>query len=307
MLLRLLAIALAILLPSAAFAQLSAGTLERHPAFKSAHVEPRDVLVWLPSGYDSGKRYPVLYAHDGQNLFEPGNSWGGKEWGLDETLAKLIASGEVPPTIVVAVANTRNRSRDYLPQAAFEALSEEHRALFAKDMGGPPLSDAYLRFIVEELKPFIDSRYPTLAGPENTAMMGSSMGGLITLYALTRHPDIFGRAAAVSTHWPVATNFASHKELSSPSPAQKAIADAFIGYLDRTLPPPGAHRIWFDYGTDDLDSHYERYQLRVDAMLRRKGWCEPEHFLSRKYPGASHNEASWRARLDEILRYILAR
>jgi predicted alpha/beta superfamily hydrolase len=147
-------------------------------------------------------------------------------------------------------------------------------------------SDAYLRFLVDELKPAIDARYRTLPGPADTVVMGSSMGGLISLYAVAEYPQVFGAAGAVSTHWPAADG-------------------AMVEWLGRHLPDPATHRLYFDYGTATLDAGYAPYQEAMDVLLRQAGYREGENWRTLRFEGAEHNEAAWKARVDEPLRFLL--
>ena len=292
---------LSLLVPS--FASAEPGRLERHTGFPSKHVDPRNITVWLPADYDpEGEPYAVLYMHDGQNIFEPGSSYGGEEWGVDEAMAKLIGEDAVRRTIVVGIWNTPKRLREYVPAKAFDRLPPEYLDRVKALYGGTPLSDEYLKFIVEELKPFIDQRYNVSAARDDTAIMGSSMGGLISLYALTEYPDVFGMAGAVSTHWPLL--LPPEGEALSDADVN-AVATAFEGYLASALPEPGGHRIWFDHGDETLDAHYAAYQARIDALMEREGWVRGRDWISKNFPGAAHNEASWRARVDQPLRFLL--
>jgi predicted alpha/beta superfamily hydrolase len=165
---------------------------------------PRHVDVWLPPGYERERRrrYPVLYMHDGQNLFDPQLSYTRVDWGVDEALTRLIREGKVRPAIVVAVWNTPLRVPEYMPQRAVAAGGAAALAGFERQFDSPPLADAYLEFLVAELKPFVDAGYRTLRGRDDTFIMGSSMGGLISLYAAAEYPQVFGGVGAVSTHWP---------------------------------------------------------------------------------------------------------
>jgi pimeloyl-ACP methyl ester carboxylesterase len=239
--------------------------------------------------------------HDGQNLFDPKTGFGGKEWGVDEAAAKLIASGEMPRTIVVGIWNTPKRLREYVPSKAFARLPARYMDRVRGLYGGDPLSDGYLRFIVQELKPFIDRHYNTRPKRESTAIMGSSMGGLISLYALTEYPHVFGAAGAVSTHWPLLLPREGEK-LSDEDMA--TVATAFEGYLRTALPRPGRHRIWFDHGSETLDRHYAAYQARIDRLVASRGWTKERDFTSRNFAGAPHNEDAWRARVDQPLRFL---
>lgn len=259
------------------------------PDFPSDHVIPRQVDVWLPPGYETEAdgRYPVLYMHDGQNLFDPATSTLQIDWGIDEALARLIAAGAVPPTIVVGVWCTARRVREYLPQRPFATpIGQQKLQELPADFQGELLADAYLRFLVGELKPFIDAHYRTRPEREATTIMGSSMGGLISLYALCEYPDVYAGAGCVSTHWPVGDGL---------------VVDALAGML----PPPGRHKFYFDFGTETLDALYEPYQLRADAIMAAAGYTPGVDWLTRKFPGAAHDEAAWRARVDIPLTFLL--
>jgi predicted alpha/beta superfamily hydrolase len=145
--------------------------------------------------------------------------------------------------------------------------------------------DAYLKYLVTELKPLIDRSYRTLPDPAHTATMGSSMGGLISAYALNEYPGVFGRAGCVSTHWPLGDGM-------------------LIPYFVQHLPKPGLHRIYFDFGTATLDSNYEPYQQRVDDGLRAAGYTEGKDWLTKKFPGHEHSERFWRQRVEIPLEFM---
>jgi predicted alpha/beta superfamily hydrolase len=261
------------------------GTLHRHASFPSAYVAPRHLDVWLPPGYDetTTHRYPVLYLHDGQNLFLPQIAYAGVDWGVDEALVSLMQQGGFAGAIVVGVWNTANRVSEYMPQKPVQPFT---LARFRKASDRPPQSDAYLRFLVSEVKPFIDAAYRTLPGPGHTFVIGSSMGGLISLYALIEYPDVFGGAGCLSTHWPIC--------------GRKMATE-----LVQILPPPGSHRLYFDHGDAGLDAQYRPYQRRVDALLAAAGWTHGRDWLTMTFTNADHNETAWRARLHIPLRFLL--
>jgi predicted alpha/beta superfamily hydrolase len=266
--------------------------------FASDHVQARNISIWLPPNYaaDSETRYPVIYAHDGQNLFEPGRSYGGVEWGLDETAAALIGDGTLTPAIIVGIWNTNERWQEYAPQKVIESLSGET----SSEWLGPNLpelkADDYLTFIVEELKPYIDATYATRPEAESTFMMGSSMGGLISLYALAEHPDTFSRAAAVSIHWP----------LTEPKGAMAQQSDAAMqAYLSESGLDPSKHTIWLDHGTETLDAAYPPHAEEMEAWFRAQGWTETQAVF-RDFPGTDHSEGAWAARADQILTFLLS-
>jgi enterochelin esterase-like enzyme len=256
----------------------------------SAFLGPkRHVEIWLPPGYeeDTSRRYPVLYMHDGQNLFDPRIANTGVDWGIDEAVVRLTARGAIPPLIVVGVWSTVARGREYSPW---------HGA-----------SD-YARFLTEELIPRVNATFRTLTGPENTAVMGSSMGGLLSFYLVTHHPKAFGACGCVSTHFPLSEDVFARVFQGAAKAGAKAGASDTTPYVIRDIEsglrvPPGA-RYWFDHGTLDLDSAYAPTHEAVRAWLLRQGLVEQRDFVVRAYEGATHNEASWRARLEDPLVFL---
>ncbi|MCC6603005.1 MAG: alpha/beta hydrolase [Anaerolineae bacterium] len=264
--------------------------LLRHNHFPSRFVPARHVHVWLPDDYvqQPQTRYSVLYMHDGQNLFDPATAMGGETWGVAEALARLTAAGTVRPTIIVGIFNHINRWEEYWPE---RPLTHPHAAQLRQQFNAivtvPVRSDNYLRFVVTEVKAFIDQAYRTLPAPEETFIMGSSMGGLISLYALCEYPEVFGGAGCLSTHWP-------------------AVEGIILPYLETALPAPGRHKLYFDYGTATLDALYEPLQKPVDALMVRKGYHEGQNWLTRRFEGAEHNEPAWRARIDLPLTFLLS-
>ena len=281
----------------------TAGRLVLHEAMASEHAKARNVSVWLPSGYDaSDARYPVLYMHDGQNLFDAATANFG-EWGVDEHLDRLIAGGQVRAPIVVGVWNTDLRLREYLPADLIDALPADMRDEVQAIYGGPSLSEAYIRFLVEELKPLIDGTYRTLTGPADTTISGSSMGGLISLQAVMKRPDVFSAAACLSTHWPLKVDGLED------GPALQAwrerLVAAWTGVIGAGLPAAGSHRFYFDRGDETLDQFYGEFQTRIDQVFRARGY-DADHFRSLVFPGAQHTEASWNSRLDVPLTFLLS-
>ena len=264
------------------------GTVLRHASFPSQYVAARNVDVWLPPGYAEHpeRRYPVIYMHDGQNLFDPSSSFGGVDWGVDETMTRMIEAGQLRPAIVVGVWNTPKRREEYMPQRAVRGAVNMN-ITGADDLEPSQIvSERYLEFLVRELKPYLDANYRTLPGRADTIVMGSSMGGLVSQYAMSRYPDVYGAAGCISTHWPAGDGIA---------------LEDFAAHL----PDPATHRYWFDYGTETLDSTYEPYQLRADRILRAGGYVEGVNWVTRRYPGAEHSEKSWRLRIAEPLVFLL--
>jgi len=282
--------------PPPALPSVPVGRVERLPGLASRHVAPRPVEVWLPRGYDGTRPHAVLYMHDGQMLFDAHTTWNRQAWEVAPTVQRLIDAGALRDTIVVGVWNTGpTRFAEYFPQGFIEHVPEgaARQVLMARGYASrPPLADAYLRFLVTELKPAIDARYRTRPGREHTAVAGSSMGGLISLYALCEHPQVFGGAACLSTHW--IGGFERNAEIPAAGRA----------YLRRRLPAPGEHRLYMDRGTAELDALYDEAQAQVDALMRERGFGPP-HFVTRVFEGEGHNERAWARRLEIPLRHLL--
>jgi len=281
--------------------KLSNGVIKRIENFPSKYVRPRNVDIWLPDNYSEHEKYAVLYMHDGQMLFDAETTWNKQEWKVDEIMGDLISSKKIKNTIVVAIWNHSDiRHTDYYPQKPFELLpqkfkdsilSEGQKQLGTKFKGLQ--SDNYLKFIVEEVKPFIDANFSTNPNAENTFIAGSSMGGLISMYALCEYPKVFGGAACLSTHW---IGF---------MPQENSIVPAsFFMYLEENLPSSKKHKIYFDYGTKTLDQYYLLYQHRVNEVLKLKGYDE-SNSRNLKFEGHDHSENSWNQRFQIPVQFLL--
>jgi alpha-glucosidase len=284
---------------SAAAPAVTSGQVVVIEDFESRFVPARDILVWLPDGYRADRRYAVLYAHDGQMLFDGSTTWNGQEWGLDEVAGRLQATGAVRDFIVVGVPNAgEERYPEYLPEQPLRLMTDGERQAFldatghAASVQATLRSDRYLRFLVEELKPHIDANFAVAGDAASTFVMGSSMGGLISIYALARYPGVFGGAACLSTHWP-----------GTVPEQDTAFAARMRDFLAGSL--PGGKRVWFDHGTVGLDAAYGEPQRAVDAVMREKGYDE-SNWVTRAYEGAEHSEDAWRARLPEVLEFLFA-
>ena len=245
----------------------------------------RHVEIWLPPGYDTNTRtrYPVLYMADGQNLFDPRFASTGTDWGVDEAVVRLVQRGVIPPIIVVGVWNSEARFTEYSPWH-----------------GAPD----YARFLIEELMPRVNREFRTRTGPANTAAMGSSMGGLLSFYLVTHHPEAFGACGCESTHFPlsaavVAQNVPGVATAAAPDTTPYVVRDIAAG-----MRAPRGARYRFDFGSLGLDSSYGPTHAAVRAWLLRQGLVEGRDFVIRRYEGATHNEASWRARIDDPLTFM---
>ena len=247
-----------------------------HENYSSLHVaSPRKVFVYLPSGYgESDQRYPVLYMHDGQNLFDPAEAFGGVVWAADETAHGLILSGEISPLIIVGIHNAgEHRLNEYTPVRA-----ERGRM---RGRGGE--ADKYGRMIIEELKPMIDREYRTRPQREYTGLGGSSLGGLASLYLGLKRPDVFSRLAIMSPSVWWANN--------------QIIREAAL--IGERLPL----RIWLDIGR--REGPQIKHQVRaLKEILLANGWKSGEDFEYFEFPNARHDESAWAARFGEVLKFL---
>lgn len=288
----------AILAIQTAYAQIPnvcSGKLIRFPQFKSVYVDARNIDVWLPLNTNLDDSVDVLYMHDGQMLFDSNTTWNKQEWGVDETMTRLLAEGKIRNCLVVGIWNTPKRRQEYFPQEVFNQIPLPLKDSITKDIGGIPFSDLYLKFIVEELKPFIDSAFHVKRNKEHTFIAGASMGGLISFYAVCKYPEVFGGAACLSTHWP-----------GSVKRNEPDIPKAFAEYAQKHLPSAQSHLFYFDYGTATLDAWYEPGQLLMNKEMQRAGYSN-KNWLTQKYEGANHSENAWKQRLHVPLVFLLSK
>ena len=286
-----------------ATAEPSVGRIERLADFASRHVAPRHIDVWLPADYSAARRYQVLYMHDGQNLFDARLNWTQKSWQAYLAVDRLAKAGRIADTIIVGIWNNGpERYAEYYPEKVLAFAPEAARREYVMEASnGKSKADAYLRFIVEELKPAIDRRYSTRPGPESTFVAGSSMGGLISIYAICEYPQIFGGAAGLSTHWvgrPTAWGRERVRNALLPLAAMQ--------YLGQKLPDPAQHRIYTDHGDDWLDSLYAPAHRLVAEVLRDRGYTALQA-MTVVFPGTGHSEADWAARLETPLLFLMGK
>jgi enterochelin esterase-like enzyme len=276
--------------------EVSVGHIERLAAIASRHVDARPVDVWLPADYSAAKRYDVLYMHDGQMLYDASRSWNHQAWNVHLAVDRLAKAGRIPDTLIVGVWNNdKLRHSEFFPEKFLPFVAEPLRQNFIDQaLQGRPRADAYLRYLVEELKPAIDARFPTRPGPGHTHLMGSSMGGLISIYAMSEYPQVFGSAACLSTHW-----------VGSFEP-NAALPLAAFNYLQAHLPDPATHRLYMDHGTAELDALYGPHQAFVDQLVRDRGYTAA-NTLTRVFEGQGHNERAWAARLELPLVFLMGR
>ena len=280
--------------------KLSSGKLIRVDSFPSTNIITRPVDVWLPENYSSEKKYAVLYMHDGQMLFDANTTWNKQEWMIDEVASKLMKDGITKDFIVVAIHNISEiRWLDLFPEKSMKYLTKEElenlisfskSKVSVEDLNG----DEYLKFMVEELKPYIDKTYAVFTNKENTFVAGSSMGGLMSMYAVAEYPNVFAGAACISTHWvggrPMENN-----------PLPKAI----FSYLENNVPDAKTHKMYFDYGNKTLDQYYPQYASTVDKIFVSSGYVMDENFKNVFFENTNHSELSWQKRVDIPITFLL--
>lgn len=258
------------------------GMIKTHERFKSKVLaNERTVWVWLPPDYDKHKdaRYPVLYMHDGQNLFDAAGAFIGIEWGADETADRLIREKAIPPIIIVGIANTPNRMSEYTPW-----VDESRKS------GGK--GEAYSTFLIDEVKPFIDKNYRTKADRMNTAVAGSSLGGLISLHLAMEHPEVFSKCAAIS-------------------PALMWADGRIMKEVEAKPERLRGIRLWFDMGTKEgrqietFDSAVT-WTRRLKQALDKGGLRSGQDYRYVEVEGGEHNEAAWAVRFDQVLEFLFA-
>ncbi|HEY9855942.1 MAG TPA: alpha/beta hydrolase-fold protein [Stenomitos sp.] len=252
------------------------GDVRRHAAFASKYLtDKRDLWVYLPPGYESHPRdrYPVLYMHDGNNLFDANTAFLGNEWHMDETAERMIRSGELPPLIIVGVSNTPARLDEYTWKPG---------AMQGKPMGGK--GSLYARMLVDEVKPFIDKTYRTKSDRANTGVMGSSLGGLISLYLAKHEGATFGKIGAMSPSiwWSDRAVLADMKGLRTDD------------------------RLWLDMGTQEGDTPEDEVEgaRMLDQELLGFGYVSGRSLQYMEDEGAGHNESAWARRAPMALRFL---
>lgn len=280
-------------------AVLAEGELHRIDSFPSKFIQPRSVDVWLPKNYSTKNKYAVLYMHDGQNLFDSTTTWNNQEWKVDEHAAKLMNTDKTKDFIVVGIHSiSQIRWFDLFPEKAFNLLNKKYKDSITNAAANQNSilnfsGDKYLKFLVSELKPYIDNTYSVYSNKDNTFVAGSSMGGLMSMYAICEYPEVFKGAACISTHWEGAQPMENNP-----------VADAIFSYLESNIPDAKSHLLYFDYGTETLDQHYPKHASRVDTIFHKHGYTDA-NYKNLKFEGADHSENAWNQRFDIPLTFLL--
>jgi enterochelin esterase-like enzyme len=260
-----------------------AGDLRLHEFSSRTFRNTRFLRVWLPPGYDdagnAGRRYPVFYLNDGQNLFEASTSFTGVEWQVDETADRLIREGAIPPMIVVGMDNTgKDRIREYMPHRSLHPMMlrvQGHR---------------YPTFLIKEVMPYLARNYRVATGPENTGLGGSSLGALIAHYTAMAKPGVFGRLLLESP-----SLWASNRQLIRES-------REFDRWPERVFLAVGTAEV----GRRDRDQSVVDDVRELAGILRRAGLNERRLRVVIQ-DGAHHHEAAWADRFPEALRFLFGK
>jgi predicted alpha/beta superfamily hydrolase len=251
----------------------SSGQLRKHEKFRSRFLRnQRDLIVYTPPGYDEqpARRFPVLYLQDGQNLFDGATSFiPGQDWHVGQTADYGIQAGAIAPLIIVGMYNTKARIREYTPT-------------HVPKLGGGR-ADRYAKFLIEEVKPFIEREYCTLSGSRHTGIGGSSLGGLVSLYLGLKHPRIFGKIAALS-------------------PSVWWNQHVIHRFAKAVVVEPRA-RIWLDIGSREGPRIVQEVEKFRDVLLE-KGWQLERDLHYERVEGAEHNEAAWAQRVGPFLQFL---
>lgn len=280
------------------------GSIKQIDNFPSKFVTPRNVNIWLPEGYNPNNKYSVLYMNDGQMLFDSTTTWNHESWKVAQTATELMKEGKVHDFIVVGIWNIpKLRFQNYFPEKPYESLSELQKDTISSELqkfgvvtgSFKPNSDNYLKFLVKELIPYINKNYSVYTDRKHTFIAGSSMGGLISWYAICQYPDVFGGAVCMSTHWPGTFSLKNNP-----------IPSAFVNYLKTNLPNPKKHKFYFDHGDKTLDAMYDKPQKDVDDVMKSKGFTE-KNWVTKIFPGEDHSEKSWSSRLKFPLEFLLGK
>ena len=252
---------------------MSSGQLRKHEQFRSRFLRnQRDLIVYTPPGYgdQSWRHFPVLYLHDGQNLFDGATSFiPGQDWHVGQTADQCINAGTVEPLVIVGMYNTKARIREYTPTQV-------------PKLGGGR-ADRYAKFLLEEVKPFIDREYRTLSGSSRTGIGGSSLGGLVSLYLGLQHYRTFGRIAALS-------------------PSVWWNQQVILRFAQTATVEPRPS-IWLDIGTREGPRIVQDVERFRDVLLE-KGWQLERDLHYERVEGAEHNEAAWAQRVGPFLQFL---
>jgi enterochelin esterase-like enzyme len=280
------------------------GQLFVRRGFASRDLLPRDVFVWVPDGAIPPGGFRVLYLQDGQNLFDAQLVPFGTAWEIDRSMARLAAAGLITPAIVVGLASTAARFTEYAPALILDRLPDTTRGTIESLWGGPARSDVYAELVIEDLKPLIDAHFPTRPSADATFVGGSSLGAAVALELLVRYPDRVAGAACLSAHLSLLPVTETE---TLPDHFAADVTRAVRDFAETGLPPAGRHKVWLDRSALAIDRFYGPTHGAIESKLSGLGYVDGVDLAVRCYPGVGHDEGAWRARLDDVLSFLLGR
>lgn len=263
------------------------------------------VDVWMPEGFNlrRERRYPVIFMHDGQNLFDAATTWNHQAWEMDSVTGKLIEAGMIDAPVIVGIHSVKETRRgDLMPADVIPLMKTVPDSTMLAFIENPPVKgNEYAAFIVETLRPQLIERYNLTTNRDSTFVMGSSMGGLMSVYAMSEYPDVFGGAGCLSTHW-IGTK-----------DGNPAFPEAMLDYLRLKMPRDGEHKVYFDHGTVELDGLYSPWEEKVLSLMDSLGYqakgngvaADEATIDSYVDEGARHEEKYWKRRVERPLRFLL--
>lgn len=252
-------------------------------------IPAREVVVWNPRP-KTNRPLPSLWLMDGQNVFDTCRSFGVLKtgWKVDSTLLALMEAGRFPPCVLVAVPSGTERVLEYAPTQAQALLPDSLKRQWEQEFGGKPQGDAFVDYLIGVVKPAVEALCPLSNLPDSTWIGGSSRGAIISLYAHCLHPEVFGGALCLSTHWPLSRKL-FYIEFNMGMEA----------FLSQRLSMAQRHRLYFDHGTEELDARYPPFQERINAIIKAK--LPSKAWVCKPYPGTGHHERFWKQRLGKAI------
>ncbi|MCC6815915.1 MAG: hypothetical protein IT267_05845 [Saprospiraceae bacterium] len=256
--------------------------------FKSEFVARRNIEILLPQNYDTNVKYKVVYLQDGQNLFDSLVAFQGEAMELQTILKNYF----IDDVIIVGIWNTKKRYREYLGNTIYNALSRKNRKFIKREYGGIAQGDSYMNFLIKELIPYVEKEYSVSSQKDGRLIGGMSMGALISLYIALHYPEKFGGLLCMSTHWPL-----------SVKKQKPSISEEYISILGSKLSLLKDTRIYFDYGTENIDAWYSVPQENFNRLVEDYNIT---NYKCIQFSGASHLMSDWRLRIGPALKWVLS-
>lgn len=275
------------------------GDIHRHYIYSPEMGDTMTIDVWTPQDFNPNRQtpYPVIFMHDGQNLFDANTTWNHQAWEADSITSVLISSNEIEAPVIIGIHSVDStRIGDLTPQDALGYASPTLLTQLSKAFPNIKIrGNAYAQFISTTLRDSLMTEYNLAKDPKYTSVMGSSMGGLMSIYTLCKYPEIFGNAACLSTHWIGIVG------------EESEFQSAMEKFLTDNLPKDDLHRIYLDTGDATIDSLYTPAHQSVVNLITKSGYKSPASFEHHTFHGHKHEEKSWSSRLFIPLKFLLAK